>query len=119
MVTLNWQYKLKKNQYEQKISKLVPAYNQPNKTMEQELIKIGKPLVPSMIAALQYFKERLTWTQQKQKEHNSAITSDHLDWQEGAYQNAISSTLIVLKEITQMDFGMNDEDWENWCKDNQ
>jgi hypothetical protein len=116
---MDWKFRLKKNQYEKKIDKLVPAYDQPNTDMELELINIGEPIVPSMIVALQYFKERLAWTQNKLKDNNSVITTDHLDWQVGAYQNAINSTVNVLNEITHEDFGQDDQAWENWWKDNQ
>ena len=115
---MDWKFSLKKNQYEQKINKLVPAYDQPNTDMELELIRIGEPVVPSMLSALQHFQERHAWTKKRQQERNSPITADHLNWQVGAYQNAINSTVHVLKAITHQDFGQDDQAWEKWWKDN-
>lgn len=116
---VNWTIELKENKYKEKILKLIPAYYEPNKEMESELINIGNPVIPSMIVALQYFQERLAWTQQKQKEDNSEITAEHLDWQEGAQEKAINSTLHVLKVISKCDFGEDHQAWQNWWEENK
>ena len=111
--------KLLENKYKQKILKLIPAYYEPNKKMELELFNIGKPVIPSLIVALQYFQEGLDLTKQKQKQENSDITTDHLDWQEGAYEKAINSAIHVLKSISKCDFGQDNQAWEKWWEENK
>lgn len=102
--------KLLKNKYKPKIEKLCPSYYGPNKSIEEELIAIGQPVVPSLIAALEHFTEWLALTREMNERH----PQEHLDWQERTFSTALSSVARILEGITAQQFGTNYQAWQAW-----
>ena len=95
------------DQYKKKINNLI---YEPKQT-ERELIAIGRPVVPSLIAAIDHFQH---WINRSEEQQKAFPESEHFDWQVSAYQWALSSTLLALKEITGQNFSESSRAWKKW-----
>jgi HEAT repeat protein len=96
-------------EYYERIEKLI--YDDQRKKLTQELIKIGRPVIPSLITAIRYFKH---WVTKSEKIHKEDPASEHYEWQVEAEKNALDSVVTILKEITGKDFGYSSQSWKKW-----
>lgn len=80
------------DQYKKKINNLL---YEPKQT-ERELVAIGRPVVPSLIAATDYYSHWIIRSEELEKAYPE---SEHFDWQISAYQGALHYTIEILKEI--------------------
>jgi hypothetical protein len=102
---------LPESPYKEKIKKLIPQNYDRNKRIEQELIEIGRPVIPSIIDAMKYYAN---WVKRSEEIQKAYPESEHAEWQVWANQSAWSSAETILKGITGKDFGSDYRAWKKW-----
>lgn len=108
------------NEYKEAIRELFPVSAhgvfRRDEAREIMLIKVGKPVIPSMIASLGYYSYVHKTARALINEHPEVEQfKDNL----AASKIAIDSSVFVLQEITGLDYGDNAFSWMNWWQDQE